>query len=257
MSEEQYQVWFVPTEKGKKAFGWTERSSSAPMSAEDASMEAYLMNADEPATDAREYGEYKVREIGGPLNTTDPMTTGLNTTPLKPVICIGWPTIALLAHGQNVELENAVLIPDDLLHNTASRIARGELLKRSQPEPVLSCENLCEKCGERITGHSYLSDGRLCANCQPPSSLAAPQGSAWMRVEDALPMDSQRVIAIYRGVYHHRIVSFWRDRDGNPRFGHPSEPDRKGSQPATHWHPLPELPNAQAHPTAAETKETT
>jgi hypothetical protein len=49
----------------------------------------------------------------------------------KPVICIGWPSIALLAHGQNVELENAILIPDDLLFNTAARIGRGELSPNS------------------------------------------------------------------------------------------------------------------------------
>ena len=71
-----------------------------------------------------------------------------------------------------------------------------------------------------------------------------PAGSAlWVRVQDGLPMESERVIAIYRGVYHHRIVTFWRDQGGNPHFGHPSESDGKGSQPATHWHPLPEMPN--------------
>lgn len=66
--------------------------------------------------------------------------------------------------------------------------------------------------------------------------------SAWKSVKDSSPAESQRVIAIYRGVYHHRIVTFWRDGGGNHHYGHPSEPDGKGSQPATHWHPLPELP---------------
>ena len=73
--------------------------------------------------------------------------------------------------------------------------------------------------------------------------LADAAGSEWHRVSDKLPMDTQRVIAIYRGVYHHRIVTFWRDVDGAAHFGFPNEPDGKGIQPATHWHPLPELPN--------------
>lgn len=49
------------------------------------------------------------------------------TSPNRPCICIGWPTIALLAQGKTVELSDAVLIPDDLLFNTAAQIARGEL----------------------------------------------------------------------------------------------------------------------------------
>ena len=66
--------------------------------------------------------------------------------------------------------------------------------------------------------------------------------SGWFRVGDRLPLDSERVIAIYRGVYHHRIVTFWRDEGGNPHFGFPNESDGKGSQPASHWMPLPKLP---------------
>lgn len=64
----------------------------------------------------------------------------------------------------------------------------------------------------------------------------------WISVKQSLPLDTQRVIACYVGVYHHRIVTFWKDAGGNPHFGFPNEPDGKGSQPATHWHPLPELP---------------
>jgi hypothetical protein len=73
-------------------------------------------------------------------------------------------------------------------------------------------------------------------------SHKSKSGYGWIKVSEKLPLDSQRIIAIYRGVYHHRIVTFWKDDGGNPHFGHPSEPDKKGSQPATHWHPLPELP---------------
>jgi hypothetical protein len=80
------------------------------------------------------------------------------------------------------------------------------------------------------------------------SGLRAARGSAWVCVKDKLPMESERVIAIYRGVYHHRLVIFWRDAGGTPHFGHPSDPDGKGSQPATHWHPLPEMPNDLRQP---------
>jgi hypothetical protein len=41
----------------------------------------------------------------------------------------------MLAHGQNVELENAILIPDDLLFNTASRIGRCELSPNTKGQP--------------------------------------------------------------------------------------------------------------------------
>jgi len=51
---------------------------------------------------------------------------------IKPVIIIGWPTIALLAHGQTVELENAIFIPDSLLFDTAASILRGELGEKSK-----------------------------------------------------------------------------------------------------------------------------
>ena len=89
-------------------------------------------------------------------------------------------------------------------------------------------------------------------NTEPqPEPLPPATGSAWVCVKDKLPMESERVIAIYPGVYHHRIVTFWRDAGGTPHFGHPSENDGIGSQPATHWHPLPEMPNekGQRHET--------
>lgn len=65
LGDKRYQVWFVPTEKGKKAFGWEEKrlGDETLMTAEDASFEAYLSNLEEPAPDAREYGSYKAREV--------------------------------------------------------------------------------------------------------------------------------------------------------------------------------------------------
>lgn len=65
LGDKRFQVWFVPTEKGKKAFGWQEKllGGPEPMTAEDASFEAYCANLEEPAPDAREYGSYEVREV--------------------------------------------------------------------------------------------------------------------------------------------------------------------------------------------------
>lgn len=65
LGDKRFQVWFVPTEKGKKAFGWQEKrlGNDDLMTAEDASFEAYCANLEEPAPDAREYGSYKVREV--------------------------------------------------------------------------------------------------------------------------------------------------------------------------------------------------
>lgn len=75
-----------------------------------------------------------------------------------------------------------------------------------------------------------------------PPVVGSATGSAWVSVKDKLPMESEQVIAHYRGVYHRRLVIFWTDAGGNPHFGFQNEPDGKGSQPATHWHSLPELP---------------
>ena len=41
-------------------------------------------------------------------------------------LIIGWPTIALLAQGHSVTINNITLIPDDLLFNTNQQIKQGE-----------------------------------------------------------------------------------------------------------------------------------
>ena len=56
----------------------------------------------------------------------------------------------------------------------------------------------------------------------------------WNSVETSLPRDGQKVFARYEGVYDMRPVTFWRDTS-NGHFGLPTEPDGRGSQPATHW----------------------
>lgn len=67
----------------------------------------------------------------------------------------------------------------------------------------------------------------------------------WIPCTERLPEDGQRVICIYKGVYTERIVTFWEDIAGNPHFGTPSEPDKRGSQPATDWMPLPPSPTTE------------
>jgi len=67
----------------------------------------------------------------------------------------------------------------------------------------------------------------------------AARGYTWSSVETKLPAHGQRVICKYQGVYDARIVTFWRDTGNNAHFGLPGESDGKGSQPASHWMPLP------------------
>ncbi|MGV1047702.1 MAG: DUF551 domain-containing protein [Solirubrobacterales bacterium] len=68
---------------------------------------------------------------------------------------------------------------------------------------------------------------------------SAPR-SKWILCEVKLPIHGQRVLARYRGVYDCRIVTFWLDvADAWPHFGRHDEADGKGSQPATHWCPIP------------------
>lgn len=57
----------------------------------------------------------------------------------------------------------------------------------------------------------------------------------WIDVTVRTPEHREVVLAKYEGVYSGRIVTFWRDGGGNGHFGLPTEPDGKGSQPATHW----------------------
>ena len=76
-----------------------------------------------------------------------------------------------------------------------------------------------------------------------PSNRSSPaMASGWILTKDRHPLEGQRVIAICHGVYHHRVVTFSHDSDGFPHYGSVYESDGKGSLPATHWHPLPELP---------------
>ena len=58
-----YEVWFEPTEKGAKAFGWKEgKSYNATFSLEEAQLEAHMLRCQE-AHDFGEYGRYVVREV--------------------------------------------------------------------------------------------------------------------------------------------------------------------------------------------------
>jgi len=61
----------------------------------------------------------------------------------------------------------------------------------------------------------------------------------WINVEDRLPKNGDKVMAKYDGVYTNRSVVFWFDFNLKTHFGRINEPDGKGSQPATHWAPIP------------------
>lgn len=54
----------------------------------------------------------------------------------------------------------------------------------------------------------------------------------WIRVEEKMPRQNQRVIAKYVGVYGPTVVTYWFDGT-NHHFGNPPV-----SQPATHWMPV-------------------
>ena len=107
--------------------------------------------------------------------------------------------------------------------------------------------NTCIKCGELILPER----GCECGQGEPPVAGSAT-GSAWVCVKDKLPNHLEQVIAIYAGVYAHRIVTFWCDDGGGTHFGHPCDLHGKGSQPATHWHPLPEMPHVRVSESARE-----
>ena len=67
--------------------------------------------------------------------------------------------------------------------------------------------------------------------------------SGWIDVnKGGHPKPNTIVIAHFKGVYGYRLVEFWVDGMGNPRYGSTIHPDGQGSRPATHWHPLPPLP---------------
>jgi len=61
----------------------------------------------------------------------------------------------------------------------------------------------------------------------------------WIPVSERLPDDEREVLCMYQGVYGPIVSSFWRDRGGRSHFS-----SQSGSQPITHWLPLPAPPEA-------------
>jgi hypothetical protein len=55
----------------------------------------------------------------------------------------------------------------------------------------------------------------------------------WISVKDRLPDSEGDVLAMYLGVYKPKTVTYWFDAKRGGRFG---------TEPATHWMPLPEPP---------------
>ncbi len=76
----------------------------------------------------------------------------------KQCVCIGWPTIALLAHGQTVIVDGVALIPDDLLSNSARKIQNGEYLPCKCTEPrEVKCEmHKCGTCSQIINANEVM-----------------------------------------------------------------------------------------------------
>ncbi len=76
-------------------------------------------------------------------------------------VIIGWPTIALLAHGQTVIVNGVTLMPDDLLFNSARKIQNGEYFpcKCTEPRELKCGMHRCGTCSQIINpsgvkGHS-------------------------------------------------------------------------------------------------------
>lgn len=93
--------------------------------------------------------------------------------------------------------------------------------------------------------HSTASEHGPSESAAPAKVVAAvATGSGWVRIEDDCPEHMERVLATYVGVYGHRLVTYWSD-GFRGHFGLPTEADELGSQPATHWHRLPALPNGK------------
>jgi len=56
-----YNVWSIPTEEGKRAFGWKTHKLAGPFdNKDDADEYAYIKDADEPAPDKNDYRRIKV-----------------------------------------------------------------------------------------------------------------------------------------------------------------------------------------------------
>lgn len=75
----------------------------------------------------------------------------------------------------------------------------------------------------------------LAAAPTPPS---VPDG--WQLATEETPAEGEQVICCYVGVYGPRIVTY-----SQGHYGRLGEPDGRGSQPATHWMPLPAAPKPE------------
>lgn len=102
--------------------------------------------------------------------------------------------------------------------------------------------NLLEECGKHIGIEAYTdADGAIHEDVvvqKVPDLVKGLTPQKFIPVEVQTPANMQRVLARYEGVYDYRLVTFWQDQ-ANDHYGLPNEADGKGSQPATHWCPLP------------------
>jgi hypothetical protein len=62
----KYRVWWIPTKLGMETFGWEPKFISEHNNEEDAMMEAYMLDCDDPAPDKRDYAGYYLIKIKNP-----------------------------------------------------------------------------------------------------------------------------------------------------------------------------------------------
>jgi len=67
----------------------------------------------------------------------------------------------------------------------------------------------------------------------------------WIRTTTKLPVHGEWVLAVYRGVYPPRYVRYSHDGVNTHFGGCGGDTDGKGSQPATHWMRIPDVPSVK------------
>lgn len=95
---------------------------------------------------------------------------GVTQKPGSPVVIVGWPIIARLATGLDVELSNCTLIPDDLLHNTAAKLHTEAVARQFNDRPeVKPADRSCNNCGNNLTGDGDFLVCKAMYECQQES----------------------------------------------------------------------------------------
>lgn len=79
----KYDVWSIPTTKGRKEFGWAPRKlNTVPLDKENADEMRYLSSVDAAPPDQAEYIRYVIR----PVSLTDDDVRAIETIPVEAYI---------------------------------------------------------------------------------------------------------------------------------------------------------------------------